>query len=331
MDREHDNFQLTPAFPMSSSKKAVHRTFIFKDHIGRLALFVLAVFIASSWTTRHLGAVEWFAFVVNGMTVLFGIVGLLTHVSNEPDEEKFRRLLQKGLLFFLKIPLLVGIYLVLTIVSLTVTSVTVYAIDDEGGSIMISDSRGDSQETHNIIPGERSVTTLLITNPFGTTYTVGAEGYFAHPVEIYPFFGKRIWIGQDLRLLPTALVRLMIQPAELDSGFITLRVGESVVDTITMASAGQNAILIGHERAIPSELRYHWENVLNTQAPGSKGIAFRARMLEGWSNPVFGKILVTEPGVRIEISAYNSARSPIVRQMIVIAEEPFQDYLLNAL
>jgi hypothetical protein len=313
-------------------KKTLEKPFIFNGHLTELVLFILAIFIITSWINHHIDALPWVTSFVNLFAVLYGIIGLVKNVANEADGKKSKVRLQNALLAVLNPVVIFILYAMIIVVGNSVTTITLYSEDIKDATSVSVAPTGDpdhakSDSFEKKIP---KIWFFLICTPFGTSYDVNATGYLRKSFEIYPWVGKKIHVADDLQPVPSFIVRYIGKPEELVNGFAVVRSNGALIDSAQLET-GHSAVLFGKRKTIPSDWKEMWELKLDQVAPGSDPQAgeFRASVFSAWLNYLHRPVGIPEPGSIVDVVFYDGSKAPIATTNFILTKDTFQDYLIN--
>jgi hypothetical protein len=295
----------------------------------RVILLATLLFGLNAWTVRHLGSgLREFA-TVNSFLAFVGIALGWIEVRNADNlRAGFGRILKRTV----DGPVLAALYLVTIVGTSFISSVTVIADGDSGGSVLFLTAEGNKRCedcSGEPLDGPSGVVRYVrLTSIFGRPYYLEASGYQRKGFALYPWTGATISLSTDLVRLPTIVLRV---PYSLHS---SLAGGKIVLDFESPSGsfeipmqAGRASAQLGPPAAIPEGWRREWRSELRTldNVPD----ALREQFFRNWLNPIRNEqIPVLVPAQRIQVSYVTAAGKEVVRQQLVVGWEPLQEVIL---
>lgn len=311
---------------MSNNKK--EKPFIFSGHLVHMVLFVVGIFIVGIWIDHHFSAWPFFIGITYAAGTLYGLLGLLFKISNEPDETKSKQILQRVLLFFLKPVMLFILFTIIFVVGNSLSTVLVYA-DDVEEPISISVVSEDAADTPAAILSKKDKQLYFtrLTNPLGRTYHIEATGYVKKSFELYPWVGKKIDVEKDMQPVPSVFIRVNGPPNLFQDGQFKIHSKKFGTRTVPIAKGDIGALLIGRVKSFPESWAEKWEQKLNTYLKTDD--ALYPIILDGWRNYRHLDNVSIEPGDTFELSVLSSGDAVVASGTITVTESAFQDYLIQ--
>ena len=295
----------------------------------RVILLATLLFGLNAWTVRHLGNGLLEIATVNSFLVFVGIALSWIEARNADElRASFGRILKRTV----DGPVLAALYLVTIVGTSLISSVTVIADGRSGGSTLFLISQG-SERCENCagesLKGSSGVLRYVrFTSIFGYPYYLEASGYQRKEFTLYPWSGTTISLSADLVRLPTIVLRI---PYSLHS---SLAGGKIVLDFESAGSsfeipmqAGRASAQLGPPAPIPENWRREWRSELRTltNAPDE----LREIFFRNWLDPVRNEqIPDLVPSQRIRLSYLTAANKVVIRQDLVVGQEPLQEVIL---
>jgi hypothetical protein len=295
----------------------------------RVILLATLLFGLNAWTVRHLGSgLREFA-TVNSFLAFVGIVlGWIEARNADELRASFGRILKR----MVDGPVLAALYLVTIVGTSLISSITVIADGRSGGSTLFLTAEGSKRCEDcagELLEGPSGVVPYVrFTSIFGRSYYLEASGYQRKGFTLYPWSGATISLSTDLVRLPTIVLRI---PYSLHG---SLAGGKIVLDFESTGSsfeipmqAGRAAAQLGPPAAIPEGWRSEWRSELRTLAAVPD--ALREKIFRNWLDPVRNEqIPDLVPAQRIQVSYVTAANKEVIRQELVVGQEPLQEVIL---
>ena len=280
------------------------------------------------WLERHLG------FGLSNPAGLLGISSSLTLgsmildwlVKNEEQEAAKSRLLA-----WLRWPLerpwlpaaLVMLYLGFLVLAISTSALVLV---DAPAGVVIRDFDGTPVHVQaKAGPTERI---LLATSPFGRTLRLSAPGYLEQTLTLHPLTGLTITVAQDLRPLPSLLVRPTpegLSALQAGASILLFKIGEHGCKLIADAVAwkAKTSFMVGPERAIGAGSLALWSLELGAPLAGQGD---PSETLLAWNRPtVLATLEVVEPGDQIYAVVAYATGSPVDDALAKVGSDGLQD------
>lgn len=313
-----------------------------EPHLARrLPVLAALLVLAHTWIQQHLDvSLGKQLLAVGGIGLLLPLLRAVWKVIRADFERDLRVAAVAGARFLLASGTLTLLALLIVVPGTMISSVTVIAAGTPGpvGFRVLAEghARADASTAlpeQEQLEGPAAVRRLLAwTRPLGSAYYVEVEGYQRHSFDLYPWAGARIRVAEDLKRLPSVLVR--VPPAVqalLESGRIELHALEGDVRGAKVAEAPtdptRGAALFGHPLQIPQAFVESWKRQL--EAEGIEGRSL-ARSLSAWERPVTARTArALDVDSVLEATFVSRSGDVRARARLRIGRDPLIDVLLE--
>ena len=308
---------------------------------ARRVVAVLALLsLGGLWLQHHLG----FDFKDLGIVALTGAVwGGIGQLAQLFDEESgigklvdtvFKAPLRAGLLFLAQPVALYCSSGLLALMMVTLSSVTIRSdVPGEHATISLAtlDEPGSPQTQTMSVDQPVVHFRPVLTSPFGRLYQLDADGYVPVQLSVFPFVGRQVLLGRDLRPSPSVLFRPFAEgAAALEDGAVfsvkRVRAGKEEQLVTESDSGSKSAFLLGRPKPISDAMMMFW----NLEASASQAPeAVKAQLVILWRSPkqvTMRGELAPHDCLVAEIRLHDKLKA---RGVAMLADEPFADVLMQ--
>jgi hypothetical protein len=218
-----------------------------------------------------------------------------------------------------------GAFLLLSLLWSSVTVVAAEAKGHEKVQLIAGAAVTGSEATFYAKDGELRF--RAFTWPWGRSYRLGVSACPQVAFSLRPWTGNRYYLDELLEACHSVLLRVPVeQHAVLGGGLMRVLSGGRTLVEITM-QAGQGAVLLGREVAIPAECESAWKLELAGQGIGD---ANGSRGLRNWMDPAHANLPGGELRETTELKAEFISQGGITlaAKEFSIGRSAFQDVLL---
>jgi hypothetical protein len=307
-----------------------------------LALLVLVAGV-NLWLDHHLGLRLANSSVVSMVVAaVAGGLALLEKVLSKGEQDSLRARAGEIVRVVFWPPLLVVAWVVALVLALTLSSVTVVP---EAGTGKFDALLTPGAEAHPLACDTCTRTSkeggavhfLVPTSPFGRPMRLSVAGYVPAILDVYPFAGRRVVLGTEMRPSPSVLLRLPVSAHALLGEGTRLVVHRLVGDRKALVAdvatkTNRSSFLLGRRREVPATLRRNWENELeadglNRSRPETA--AQQAMMLKEWRTPLgLPTDVPLEPDMTL-VAELLASGEPAATATLTLSPEPFQEMALR--
>lgn len=301
---------------------------IVKELGGRLIFLMIAFVSINLWVSHHLEMEGWYVLLIHVMPLGYGLLTFMVGLAGEAEEKEMKKILREALLFFLRPQVLLLIYFVILICILSISSIKVYADGQTSHLELHLSAEGSEKQTSKTLDGPNSIVSFLrFTSPFGISYYLQAPGYQRKSFELYPWFGKRIKLGEDMELTPGILVRLPDHKNKYREGRLIATIGEDTLVHYRLSEEPYGAFIIGRKMTVSNSWRNEWKNELDEITDNEQ---YKSRLINGWADPYFIELKSgIDPGSTILLQFLNRKDSLVAEKEILVSDDPSQNFLMD--
>lgn len=317
---------------------------------SRILLLSFFILMVNFWTIHHLGNKAVQLIIANGPLLLITIYNSFYQLLKKQEIFNIKDKIRSWLLFFLKPPVLIVLYILFFIAGSLVSSVSVMSSGAADKMTVALNPEGPHQQKQTrtqtiIFPEEQSkikpenkelngpndvVRFIKCTTPFGRPFYLQVEKYVRYSFDLYPWVGKKIRVTKDLTIAPSILIRVPdAARMHLEKGkIVVLYKGSITAETKTEEHLG--SMLVGHYLLSPNEINEFIERwkmeLLGSNITGPPA----ARCLLAWQQPkeVIPSIALI-PGMTLEAKFFIEKEKPIAKAKFRVGSEKIQDVLLS--
>jgi hypothetical protein len=227
-----------------------------------ILLLALGLFIFNAWAARIFGdQVKNFVWT-NGILAVLAIAGFFLKYFTESEKAQLQSRVRELLYVFVSNRFLVWFYLIFFVISSFLTSVVIESrmVNDPLKtyvSIVNYDANPRSREINKEVKSTRFI---QFAHPFGRRFIVSADGYSEKSYRVFPWFGRKVNLEDDLKPVLTLWIRM---PSTLVNTLLDQCRLVICHDTDTLyniqTEKGFGSLLIGRKIPISEERLKLWE------------------------------------------------------------------------
>ncbi len=292
----------------------------------RVVLLATLLFAVNAWAIRHLGLGLGEFTVVN---TFFGFVYLSIGYLAKGQEESINEAVRRAFARALTIPVLLTICVLALVLTSFLSSVTILAAGQPGSISTRLTAEGhppDESRKKELQGPDGMVQYWTFISPFGSSFYLLADGYLREPVQILPWVGATIRVG-DLTRLPSILLRVPYQHHGSLKDAVLHISPKSLQDHTVKLAAQQAAVLLGPETFVPESNQQNWRSELRTLSgvPASLQETF----FRNWAEPLHAQsIPALSPGQQVRVTFTTAAGKSVAQKSFTVGPSTFQDVLL---
>ncbi|HKJ43206.1 MAG TPA: hypothetical protein VKA27_14010 [Sunxiuqinia sp.] len=236
------------------------------DNYIFIKILLLAFFLVflNSWLNFHIDKDFVETYFVGGVLVFFGIVSFFIKYLGKTIEEKMNKFYAKWLSHVLNFQVIGGLYFLFFMIGCFVSSIQISSNKKQTllPIELMAPGRSDTVISNLEINSREPVAhKTVFTIPFGRTFVLHAKGYQQFNFKVFPWVGKRIVLESDLKVSPTAIIRVPTEfHMQLPRAKISFQHNNQKPKIIGLNSHA--TIIFGQVPEIPDEYIGKWLNEL---------------------------------------------------------------------